>query len=116
MWGMALLSTCVAFVAPLVYIKNKQVIDSQLEHAGNVIGAQASQVKDLTAHHAGKSLETVKAYTGDYAAKAQEMVGRQKTQGDRKPSVKEGDFPIAPKSEPIPPEPFKSGVQPVPAS
>ncbi|KAK7887749.1 hypothetical protein LTR67_009652 [Exophiala xenobiotica] len=106
-WGLSLLSTCVIFLGPLIYIENKEVIDAQLENAGNIIGHQTSQIKDLTAQHTSKGLETVKQYTGTATAKAQEMVGsaRQKipspttTTGSGKAPVQEGDFPSAPKTE-----------------
>jgi len=106
-WGMSLLFTCVIFLGPLIYIENKEVIDAQLENAGNIIGHQTSQIKDLTAQHTSKGLETMKQYTGTATAKAQEMVGsaRQKipspttTTGSGKAPVQEGDFPSAPKTE-----------------
>ena len=63
------------FLAPLVYIQNQEFIDEHFNHAHHVINEQATQVKDLTAHHAGKGFESVKAYSSDYAAKAGEMVG-----------------------------------------
>ena len=116
MWGMALLSTCVIYLAPLIYIQNKEVIDGHLEHAGKVASQQAAQVRDLTAHHAGKSFETVKGYTGEYANKAGDFVGtaRQKIpmpatkssssglQQSAPSGVQEGDFPRAPASD-LPP-------------
>ena len=107
LWGLSLLSTCIIYLAPLIYITNKELIDGHVEHAHNVVSAQASQVKDLAGEHAGKGFESVKAYTGDYAAKASELVGsaRQRipspTLGKSQPvgSVKQEDFPSAPKSD-----------------
>jgi len=101
LWGFALFSTIVTFVAPLIYIENKQMIDSQLEHLGHVIGQQTNQIKDLTAEHTSKGLDTVKQYTGAYTAKAQDLVGnlgasRQKIPS---PAVKEDAFPTAPKTD-----------------
>jgi len=102
-WGMSLLSTCVIFLGPLVYLENQELIDSHLEHAGNLIGEQTSQIKDLTAQHTSKGLESVKQYTGTYAAKAQEMVGgtRQKIPSPTTglAPVNETDFPNAPKTD-----------------
>lgn len=116
-WGMALIGTSVIFLGPLIYIENKELIDGQLEHAGNVIGQQTTQMKDLTAHHTSKGLESVKQYTGSATAKAQELVG---TARQRIPSpttgkapvqdrdfpsttsnapVRDHDFPSAPRSE-----------------
>ncbi|KIW80787.1 hypothetical protein Z517_07404 [Fonsecaea pedrosoi CBS 271.37] len=102
-WGMALIASCALFLGPLIYIENKEFIDSQLEHAGNVIGQQTTQIRDLTAQHTSKGLDTMKQYTGTYAAKAQEMVGgaRQRIPSPTtgKAPVKEGDFPSAPKTD-----------------
>ncbi|KAI1619150.1 Reticulon-domain-containing protein [Exophiala viscosa] len=120
-WGMSLLSTCVIFLGPLIYLENKGLIDAQLENASNVIGHQTSQIKDLTAQHTSKGLDTVKQYTGTATAKAQEFVGsaRQKIPqpatgttstngsttgptgptGTGKAPFQENDFPSAPKTD-----------------
>lgn len=101
LWGFALLSTIVTFLAPLIYLENKALIDSQLEHVGKIIGQQTNQIKDLTAEHTSKGFDTVKQYTGAYTAKAQDLVGnigasRQKIPT---PAVKEDAFPSAPKTD-----------------
>lgn len=105
-WGFALFATCVVFLVPLVYTQNKELIDSQIEHANKVVSAQTQQLRDITAEHTSKGLESVKAYTGDYANLASEYIGksRQKipgvaTNGNSDPSVKEADFPNAPKTD-----------------
>jgi hypothetical protein len=120
-WGMALIATSVIFLGPLIYIENKELIDGQLEHAGNVIGQQTSQIKDLTAQHTSKGLESMKQYTGTAAAKAQDLVGtaRQKIPSPTtsKASVQENDFPSAPKSD-LPEtkvETLPHETQPIPA-
>jgi len=104
LWGMALLSTCVIFLTPLLYIKNKEFIDEHITHAHEVISTQAAQVRDLTAEHTSKGFESVKAYTGDYAAKASELVGsaRQKISlpaTTKSEPVRATDFPTAPSSD-----------------
>lgn len=104
-WGVALVGTVVAFLGPLIYLENKELIDSQLEHAGHIINQQTHQIKEVTAQQTSKGLESVKQYTGTYAAKAQEVVGsaRQKipspTTNTTSKSVNEADFPSAPKSD-----------------
>ncbi len=107
-WGLSLLSTCVIYLAPLIYVKNKDAIDGQLEHASNVVSAQTAQLKDIAGERTSKGFESVKQYTGDYAAKAQDLVGsaRQKMPGtigggQSKPAVNESHFPTAPKSDPV---------------
>lgn len=77
------------------------MIDSQLEHVGEIIGQQTNQIKDLTAEHTSKGFDTVKQYTGAYTAKAHDLVGnigasRQKIPT---PAVKEDAFPSAPKTD-----------------
>lgn len=121
MWGMALLSTCVIYLLPLVYVSNKELIDGHLENTGRIISEQTQQVKAMAGEHAGKGFETVKSYTNDYTNKASEYVGksRQKipatpgqsqtqsqtsvpsmqTQSQPQSAVQENDFPSAPKSE-----------------
>lgn len=116
-WGLTLLSTITIYVAPLIYIKNKNAIDSSLEHASNVVSAQTAQIKDLAGENANRGFESVKAYTGDYAAKAQGLMGqaRQKipvTAGNQSnvttgqntniaatKRVNENQFPTAPQGE-----------------
>lgn len=101
-WGMALISTSIMFLAPLIYIENKEAIDAQLEHAGNIIGEQTHQIRELTAQHTSKGLESMKQYTGTAAAKAQDLVGsaRQRIPSPTttKAPVQENDFPSAPKT------------------
>ena len=104
LWGLALLSTCVAYLTPLIYLQNQEFIDEQINHVQGVISAQAAQVKDLASEHAGKGLESMHAYTGAAAAKAQELVGtaRQKIPSPplaKSRAVKENDFPAAPKTD-----------------
>ncbi|KAL2410799.1 hypothetical protein ABEF95_001248 [Exophiala dermatitidis] len=111
-WGVALVAANVAFLGPLIYLENRELIDAQLEHAGHIINQQTHQIKDLTAQHTSKGLESVKQYTGTAAAKAQEVVGsaRQKipapstvagstTSSNTNKPVKEADFPSAPRSD-----------------
>jgi hypothetical protein len=114
----------VIYLAPLIYISNKEVIDGQLEHASNVVSAQTAQIKDIAGERTTKGFESVKQYTGDYAAKAQDLMGsaRQKMPatvggGQSKPAVNESQFPAAPKSDPVQEKPeFSSTDQPIHAS
>ena len=112
LWGFALFSTIVLFSAPLIYIENKEVIDAQLDHAGKIIGQQTNQLKDLTAQHTSKGLDTVKQYTGAYTAKAQDLVGNIGASRQKIPPqspVKEESFPSAPKTE----LPKREGGEPI---
>ena len=111
------------YLAPLIYLKNKEAIDGQLEHASNVVSAQTAQIKDMAGERTSKGFESVKQYTGDYAAKAQDLMGsaRQKMPatvgGQSKPAVKESQFPAAPKSDPVFEQPDATATSgPIPAS
>ncbi|SLM33631.1 Reticulon [Lasallia pustulata] len=118
LWGLSLIAVSIAYLAPLIYINNKAIIDEQLHNISQVVNSQATQVKDLAGHHTARATETVKAYAGDYTSKAQNYIGSAKARatspgassvntplksgpGDR-PSYSSSDFPHAPKQEPIP--------------
>jgi hypothetical protein len=73
-WELSLLSTIVIYLGPLIYIKNKDVIDGQMVHASNVVSAQTAQIKGIAGERTSKGFESVKHYTGDYAAKAQVLM------------------------------------------
>jgi hypothetical protein len=102
------MGTCTTFLAPLIYIQNKDLIDSHINNASDVINAQASQVKDLAAQHTSRATETVKSYAGEYTQKAQDMIANARgqtngvTNGVTNGSVKSKDLPTAPKAEPLP--------------
>lgn len=107
-WGFTLFATSVTFLVPLVYTQNKEFIDSQYEHVTQVVDQQTQQLKSITAEQTSKGLESVKAYTGDYANLASEYIGksRQKipmaaTNGSSQSTnnVKVDDFPQAPKTD-----------------
>ena len=121
LWGLSLIAVSVMYLAPLIYITNKELIDHHLANASQVVNNQASQVKDLAGHHTSRATETVKAYAGDYTTKAQEYIGtargrssspetssKSATSAPSKsgpgapPSYSSSDFPHAPKQEPTP--------------
>jgi cell wall-associated NlpC family hydrolase len=116
-WGLALVSTSILFLAPLIYKTNQKLIDTQLENASTIINKQTEQVKAIASQQAARATETTKSYVGDYSAKAQEMIGNvrgrssspiattkpAKTEEAKKDNVssvyKNEDFPAAPKEE-----------------
>ncbi|KAG8528186.1 uncharacterized protein KY384_007103 [Bacidia gigantensis] len=115
LWGLSVLGVTVAFLGPLVYINNKELIDHHLANAQETVTAQANQAKELAGQHTAKYSETVKSYAGDYTSKAQGYIGSargrpQSPQTARKssstagpgsaPSLSSQDFPHAPKQEP----------------
>ena len=115
LWGLTLIGISSIFLGPLVYINNKEVIDSHVANAQEVVNTQANQVKDLAGQHTARYSETVKQYAGDYSAKAQEYIGSARgkspdlpkksgsTAGPGShPNLSSQDFPHAPKQEPTP--------------
>lgn len=117
LWGLSLIAVSVIYLTPLIYINNKEIIDQQIQNITEVINSQANQVKEIAGHHAERATSTVKAYAGDYSAKAQEYIGSARGRSSSPevntspaPPTKSGpgdapiynssDFPHAPKQEP----------------
>jgi len=118
-WGLALISTSVLFLSPLIYKTNQELIDHHLANASRVINQQTEQVKHLASEHIAHATETTKQYVGDYSTKAQEMIRnrsvspiasrpaktelKETTNGIKEeepsPEYKAEDFPEAPKEE-----------------
>jgi hypothetical protein len=121
LWGLSLIGVSFIYLAPLIYITNKDLIDAQLASASDIVNSQASQVKDLAVHHTARATETAKQYTGDYTAKVQDMIGNvrgRSTSPELKAKLAQTlpvksetgvgssaytseDFPHAPKQEPV---------------
>lgn len=122
-WGLAVISTSVLFLAPLIYKTNKEFIDAQIETVARIANEQAEQVKQLAGHHAAKATEATKGALGEFSGKAQELVanarGRSVSPLSEKKeastingtedvsTVKDEDFPEAPTAE------FKSNADEV---
>ncbi|KAJ4330833.1 hypothetical protein N0V87_009643 [Didymella glomerata] len=115
MWGLALIATVTAYIGPLVYIQNKEVIDAQLEKGRSLASQQATQIRDLASKQAANASQTVSGLTQQYTTKAQETINNYR---GRSPSaeVKKEDFPSAPKtdikSEPVVELPTKHENEP----
>ncbi|KAK3950132.1 Reticulon-domain-containing protein [Pseudoneurospora amorphoporcata] len=132
-WGLALLNTTLAFLGPLVYKTNKEVIDAQIHRASEIIGAQTAQLKTVAQQNTQKATQLTKQYVGEYTAKAQTLVGKatpaslhgeEHTNGHanthaNKSTLRDADFPPAPRAdiktelaapiEPVVPVTVKSG-------
>jgi ABC-type multidrug transport system fused ATPase/permease subunit len=96
LWGLTLIATLVTYLAPLIYIQNKEVIDAQLEKGRQIASQQATQIKGLANQHAGNAAKTVQGYTQQYTAKAQETINQYRGRS-ASPEVKKEDFPAAPR-------------------
>jgi hypothetical protein len=99
LWGLALIADSIVFLAPLIYIQNKELIDEHITKAGSVNNDQANQVRELAAQHTGRATETMKQYTSEYTKKAQDIMGGSVSR--QKAGLKTSDFPTAPKDEPV---------------
>jgi hypothetical protein len=107
---LTLIATTVAYLGPLVYIKNKDVIDAQLEQAGTMASQQASQIKELAAQHTSNATKTFQSYAGEYTNKAQETINQYRGRSTS-PEVKKEDFPAAPRHEPVPEKKTKAAPE-----
>ncbi|GJC77993.1 cell lysis protein [Colletotrichum tofieldiae] len=117
-WGLSLIATTALFMVPLLYTSNQELIDAQLNRAGEVINQQTSQFRTVASKHTAEATNITKQYVGDYTAKAQQLLGRRSASpeasrspapqsqapADVRPSVEEQDFPAPPKAD-LQPEP-----------
>lgn len=106
-WGLSLIATIVAYMGPLVYIKNKDVIDAQLERGYHMATQQAHQIRDIAAQQTSQATKTIQTYAGEYTHKAQETINQYTGRASspevtkRSTDAKKGpDFPAVPK-EPV---------------
>lgn len=116
LWALSLIAVTVAYLGPLVYIANQEIINEQIENAQQIINSQANHVKDLAGQQTAHATGLMKQYVGDYGAKA---LGRSRSASPEilKPTyikaepsspesnVNQIDFPAAPKDEPTYEEP-----------
>ncbi|PLN86424.1 Reticulon-domain-containing protein [Aspergillus taichungensis] len=132
-WGLSLFAVSVAYLGPLVYINNREVIDAQIEKAQAVVSDQANQIKDLAEERTTQATGLMKQYVDDYSAKAQEYIGQRRSASPEmakvaspvikkepvpEPAVKTSDFPEAPQQEPkqeSQPEPVVESIETRPA-
>ncbi|KAF2130563.1 hypothetical protein P153DRAFT_366137 [Dothidotthia symphoricarpi CBS 119687] len=101
LWGLALIATLVTYLGPLVYIKNKAVIDAQLEKGYNIASQQAVQLKEVASKNAVNAAHSVQGITNQYTAKATETINQYRGGRPTSPEAKRTDFPVAPKHEPL---------------
>ncbi|KAF4126789.1 Reticulon [Geosmithia morbida] len=97
-WGLALISTVLAFTLPLVYITNQELIDGQLQNASDIVNAQYAQARSIAQKHASNVTALGKQYAGDSISKVQDLI-RSRTGGAAK-SAPVPSFPTAPTEEP----------------
>lgn len=112
-WGLAVIATTVIFFAPLIYATNQELIDSQLKHAGEIVGAQTAQLRSVAQKHTEHASQVTRQYFDDYSAKAgslikgggarahqaQEALQSKLAAASGKAPLKAEDFPAAPSEE-----------------
>lgn len=109
-----MLGTTVLFFAPLVYTTNQELIDHHVKQASDIVNSQTEQLRQVAGQHASQATNLTKQYMGDYTTKAQEMlrgrtassevppmqeVPKPAAKPSAEPSLKESDFPAAPKAD-----------------
>lgn len=106
--------TTIAFFAPLIYTTNREIIDSTVKQATDVVNAQTAQLREVASKHTAQATNITKQYMGDYTAKAQQMLRGRSASPERAPAksepvvfppvkaepVKSFDFPAVPTKEP----------------
>lgn len=120
-WGLLLLSTAVIYLAPLIYISNKEFIDHHLNNAAEIANQQTAQFRQLASEQTNKAYEATSSATSQYVRQAQEMMGGAKKQAvdqgyvsketaDKAPGAPvdsqtahsaASNLPSAPKAEPV---------------
>jgi hypothetical protein len=94
------MSTCITFLAPLIYLQNQDLIDEHIHQVGTAINEQTSQIREIAAQHTSRATETVRSYAGEYTQKAQEMINGARgkaSAGSAGNTIRHSDFPDAPK-------------------
>jgi hypothetical protein len=84
-WGLILISTCVIYLAPLIYVTNKELIDSHLSNAAQIANKQTEQLREVAAKNTNKAMEATSQATSQYVSLAQEYIG-----GAKKTAVDKG--------------------------
>ena len=98
-----MLAAIAVFTGPLIYVTNKEAIDSFLQHTNNVVSSQVGQIQDLASQHTNQASKTIGDYAGQYSAKAQEYMGVNRSGYDTKsPSATSStkEFPSVPSVDP----------------
>lgn len=70
LWGLALIGTILAFVLPLVYLRNQEVIDKHISQAQSLAAEKAALARETANQHIGVATERAKAVTSEWGKKA----------------------------------------------
>ncbi|OKL61495.1 hypothetical protein UA08_03333 [Talaromyces atroroseus] len=113
-WGLSLLGVTIAYLGPLVYISNREIIDEQIAEIQELLNAQANHAKELANQQTTRATGLVKQYANNYSTKAHEYIGNRRSASPEVPkapavkvepaspaNVQTTDFPEAPKTEPV---------------
>ncbi|KPM36421.1 hypothetical protein AK830_g10149 [Neonectria ditissima] len=106
-WGLAVISASVVFFVPLVYTSNQELIDTQINHASELINAQTAQVKGVASKQINQVSALGKQYVGDYTGKVQDLFSKPASRQiiikpePAAPAAREPEFPNPPTEEPV---------------
>lgn len=92
-----MIGTTLAFLLPLIYVTNQEMIDQHLKSASDVVEAQTAQVRSVAQKQAQQVTAIGKQYAGDYTGKVQEMLG---SRAAPTAPAKNPAFPTPPTEEP----------------
>lgn len=68
-WALVLAADCIAFVAPIVYTKNKELIDAYVDRSAEMAQQHAAQLKVAAAKHAETASASFMKMASPYIAK-----------------------------------------------
>lgn len=102
-WGLAIIGTVIAFIAPLIYVSNQELIDEQLKNVSDIVNAQTAQVRNVVQEQTSQVASLGKQYAGDYTGKVQDMLRGSSGAPSMAPpkAEKKPEFPSAPTDEPV---------------
>lgn len=111
-WGLSLIAVTIAYIGPLVYMNNREVIDARVDEAQSMINSHAKQLKGLAEERTTHATGLMRQYVDDYSTKAQGYLNPRSVSPEMtkapapvktEPAAPEitMEFPEAPKDEPV---------------
>jgi len=102
-WGLLLLTSVVAFTAPLVYLQNQEAIDEQLSQISEIVNQKLTHARGMSEKYAQDAAAQARAATAQLGERFHEITAGRKSPT---PAVKNEKEPIAPVSSSIREEDF----------
>ena len=70
LWALSLVGTILAFVLPLIYLRNQHLIDHHISQAQNMAAERAAYARDMAGQQVGVVSERAKHVTSEWGKKA----------------------------------------------